>query len=248
MPYLLIESHRAPGDNFRHVGSIDNDLIVDPNRVRDDEYQTIVELIGETGWEQVPSKQFTFEKSIKGKDDVDRDITVDFLTTQNKGEEREHRHRGVQSDLRARTMVGAELGLEHNYWYHMKGEMNNGAVTEFSFKMLDVVGCIGTKGIALGDRYKHKDAYDIVSVLDHYGDGVNEVARIFKPFVNETQIQESLKNCITCFRMKNQKDLCCMQIFWNQLIKSKGKSLRKEVSCSSLNSWQNYDCMSRLDL
>ena len=96
-------------------------------------------------------------------------------------------------------MVGAELGLEHNYWYHMKGEMNNGAVTEFSFKMLDVVGCIGTKGIALGDRYKHKDAYDIVSVLDHYGDGVNEVARIFKPFVNETQIQESLKKLHNMF-------------------------------------------------
>ena len=42
-----------------------------------------MELISETGWEQVPGKQFTFEKSIKGKDDVDRDITVDFLTLQN---------------------------------------------------------------------------------------------------------------------------------------------------------------------
>ncbi|MCL4421163.1 MAG: nucleotidyl transferase AbiEii/AbiGii toxin family protein [Candidatus Thermoplasmatota archaeon] len=193
VPYLLLESHKVPEDTFRHVGSIDIDLIVDPNRVSNDEYQTMVELIAETGWEQVPGKQFTFERKIRGKDTVDRDITVDFLTPQQKNEEGKHRYRGVQSDLMARTMVGAELGLSHNYWYHMKGEMPNGAVTEIDFKMLDVVGCIGTKSIALGDRYKHKDAYDIVSVLDHYGNGVKEVANAFMPFLEEQQIQESLK-------------------------------------------------------
>ena len=199
VPYLLLESHKTPGDSFRHVGSIDIDLIVDPNRVGDDEYQTIVELIRETGWEQVSGKQFTFERSIRAKDGVDRDITVDFLTTSEQREGRVHRHRGLQSDLKARTMLGAELGLQHNYWYRMKGELPNGAVTEVDFKMLDVVGCLGTKGIALGDRYKHKDAYDIVSVLDHYGDGVNEVASAFKPFLEETQIQESLKRLRNMF-------------------------------------------------
>ena len=193
VPYLLLESHKAPEDTFRHVGSIDIDLIIDPNHVNDNEYETIVELIMETGWGQVPGKLFTFERKIRGKDAVVRDITVDFLTPQLKSEGKEHRHRGVQSDLRARTMVGAELGLLHNYWYSMKGEMPNGAMTEIDFKMLDVVGCIGTKGIALGDRYKHKDAYDIVSVLDHYGNGVKEVANAFKPFLEESLIQESLK-------------------------------------------------------
>lgn len=71
--------------------------------------------------------------------------------------------------------------------------MPNGAVTEVDFKMLDVVRCLGTKGIALGDRYKHKDAYDLVSVLDHYGSEVLESSNAFKPFLEETQIQESLR-------------------------------------------------------
>ena len=199
VPYLLLESHKTPGDSFRHVGSIDIDLIVDPNRVGDDEYQTIVNLIRETGWEQVSGKQFTFERSIRAKDGIDRDITVDFLTPSEQREGRVHRHRGLQSDLKARTMLVAELGLQHNFWYRMKGELPNGAVTEVDFKMLDVVGCLGTKGIALGDRYKHKDAYDIVSVLDHYGDGVNEVASAFKPFLEETQIRESLKRLSNMF-------------------------------------------------
>ncbi len=193
VPYLLLEYHKIQEDTFRHVGSIDIDLLIDPKLVGNDEYHTIVELIGETGWEQVPKKKFTFERSIRGRDGIDRGITVDFLTFQGQIVGREHRHREVQSDLMARTMLGAELGLQHNFLHHMSGEMPNGVMTEVEFKMLDVVGCIGMKGIALGDRYKHKDAYDIVSVLDHYGNGVKEVAKEFKPFLNEPQIQESLK-------------------------------------------------------
>ena len=199
VPYLLLESHKTPEDTFRHVGSIDIDLIVDPDIVDNNEYQTIVELIGQSGWNQAPGKQFTFERAVRGKDSVVRNITVDFLTLQKKDKGQKHRHRDVQSDLRARIMLGAELGLSHNNWYLMKGEMPNGAKTEVEFKMLDVVGCIGTKGIALGDRYKHKDAYDIVSVLDHYGNGVKEISNNFKPFLGELQIQDSLKRIGSMF-------------------------------------------------
>ena len=93
VPYLLLESHKAKGDNFRHVGSIDIDLIVDPNQVGDEEYQTIVELIEEMGWRQAPGKKFTFEKSIQGRDAVYRDITVDFLTLPDQKGGKEPRHR-----------------------------------------------------------------------------------------------------------------------------------------------------------
>ena len=171
----------------------------------------------------MPGKQFTFERKIRGEDAVVRDITVDFLTPQQKSEGREHRHRGVQSDLRARTMVGAELGLVHNYWYRMKGEMPNGAMTEIDFKMLDVVGCIGTKGIALGDRYKHKDAYDIVSVLDHYGNGVKEVANAFVPFLEESQIQESLKRIGKMFSNERSEGALLYAEFLEPLNKEEGE-------------------------
>ena len=37
-----------------------------------------------------------------------------------------------------------------------------------------------------------KDAYDIVYVLDHYGNRIKEVDNAFEPFLRESQIQESL--------------------------------------------------------
>jgi hypothetical protein len=38
-----------------------------------------------------------------------------------------------------------------------------------------------------------KDAYDIVYVLDHYGNRIKEVDNAFEPFLRESQIQDSLK-------------------------------------------------------
>ncbi len=58
--------------------------------------------------------------------------------------------------------------------------------------MADVVGCIGMKGHALGDRYKEKDAYDIWSVVDNYGEGPREVARAVHPHRAEPLVAEAL--------------------------------------------------------
>ncbi|MCL5990054.1 MAG: hypothetical protein M1166_06975 [Candidatus Thermoplasmatota archaeon] len=50
-----------------------------------------------------------------------------------------------------------------------------------------------------------KDAYDIVYVLDHYGNGVKEVANAFVPFLRESQIQDSLKRIDKMFSNERSK-------------------------------------------
>ena len=50
VPYLLLERHRPAGDRFVHVGSIDIDLAVDPSRVNEPAYATIVELLQARGY------------------------------------------------------------------------------------------------------------------------------------------------------------------------------------------------------
>ena len=71
--------------------------------------------------------------------------------------------------------------------------------------MLDVTGCIGTKAIALGDRYKQKDAYDIVSVIDHYGTGVGEVADVVRPFAREYLFATSFEVLRSKFRTERSE-------------------------------------------
>lgn len=192
VPYLLIEGRLRPGNPFTHVGSIDIDFVVDPSEVGEDEYQTIVELIRGVGWKPIEKKRFSFERSVPGADGQARDIQVDFLSTTPEGYGRKHRHRPIQPDLEARTMRGAELALRHRAPRRLSGVLPDGAETSVEFLMLDVVGSLGTKGIALGERFKHKDAYDIVTVLDDFGGGVREVSALVKPFVSEALMAEAL--------------------------------------------------------
>ncbi len=200
VPYLLIENHLRPKNPFTHVGSIDIDLVVDPDRIGEDEYRTIVETIADIGWKVIEGKRFSFLRTVPCADGASRDIQVDFLSPEMEGPGKKHRHRLIQPDLQARTMRGAELALTHQEVRRLSGTLPGGAETTVEFLMLDVVGCLGTKGIALGERYKHKDAYDIVSVLDDYGNGISEIARLVKPFANEPLVGEALRVVAEKFR------------------------------------------------
>ena len=205
VPYLLIENHPRPGIPFTHVGSIDIDLVVDPGKVGEEEYATIVEMIGEVGWKGIGGKRFSFFRTVPCEDGIRRDIQVDFLTPQAKVTGREHRHRPIQPDLQARTMRGAELALNHREVRKLSGTLPGGAESTAEFLMLDVAGCLGTKGIALGERFKHKDAYDIVSVLDDYGSGIPEIARIVRPFRQEPIMGDAIRVLADKFRTERSE-------------------------------------------
>lgn len=205
VPYLLIEARLRPGNPFTHVGSIDIDLVVDPHKVGEDEYRTIVELITSIGWRAIEGKRFSFSRAVACEDGQDREIQVDFLTVAPNGPGSRHRHRPVQSDLQARTMRGAELALTHKAVRRLSGRLPDGAETSIELLMLDPVGCLGTKGIALGERFKQKDAYDIVSLLDDYGSSVREVAELVRPCRVEPMMAEALKVIAEKFRTERSE-------------------------------------------
>ena len=74
-PYLILERFGEPGgfqgDTFQvdasqagpvHVGSIDIDLVVDPDVVDAEHYATIVERLLERGWARALESRFQFQK------------------------------------------------------------------------------------------------------------------------------------------------------------------------------------------
>ena len=42
------------------------------------------------------------------------------------------------------------------------------------------------------DRYKEKDAYDIYFTILHYQGSINELVKIFQPFISNKLVQEGL--------------------------------------------------------
>ena len=199
VPFLLLEEHGR--DGFAHVGSIDIDLAVDPDLVDREAYATIVQLIEGRGYEGRLSRTgeeipFSFTRRVPG-DGPGFDIQVDFLTSGGTGG---HRHRRVQPDLPARVAKGCALAFRHNVLVGLDGPLPDGGEAVCRVRMLDIPGCIGMKGIVLGERYKEKDAYDIYSVVGHCLGGPEEVAGVVAQRMGDADLSTGLDVIARRFR------------------------------------------------
>lgn len=128
------------------------------------------------------------------------EITVDFLAADSGTLTSRGRHRKVQQDLNARVMQGAPLAIAHQCGTSIDARLPNGGRAEVEMRMADVVGCIATKGLALGGRLAEKDAYDVCAVLDNLEGGPTGVAAAFRPFVGDPLVGESVENIRRMFR------------------------------------------------
>ncbi len=187
---------------FVHVGSIDIDLVVDPDLVDAERYTTIIDLLLERGYEPGADPLFQFEKTIRSpRDGQDYVIRVDFLTPRPlAGQGRSHRHRQIQRDLRARTLEGAEVALAHWFWYDLEAQLPDGARTRGRLKVADLVGSLTLKGIAIGERYAEKDAYDIYALCAHYRGGPPAVAEAIRPYLGEDPVRRGFGSIAEKFR------------------------------------------------
>ncbi|MBI4401372.1 MAG: hypothetical protein HY581_07065 [Nitrospirae bacterium] len=214
-PYLILEQsgeQRAfqadafQGDAFQvgfvHVGSIDIDLVVDPGLVNAEAYATIVELLLDRGYKASGDSLFQFEKTIRSaRDGQDYLIRVDFLTPMPLvGQGKSHRHRPVQRDLKARTLEGVEVALTHWFWYELEAQLPDGAQARVRLMVADLVASLALKGIAIGERYAEKDAYDIYALCAHYSGGPKAVAAALKPYLGEEPVRRGLRSIAEKFR------------------------------------------------
>ena len=206
VPYFLLEDNRGHDADFRHVGSIDIDFAVNPDIVDSAGYAEIVELIRERGYSQRKAENgqpilFSYGKMLGSPvDGREYSIQVDFLTVAGTGTAGRHRYRNVQPGLPARIVPGCELAFSHNYKRKIRGELPDDGETVLDIRLLDISGCLGMKGIVLGERYKEKDAYDIFSVVSRCLENPKTVARKVSPFAGEAGMKKGLDKIREKFR------------------------------------------------
>ncbi len=67
-------------------------------------------------------------------------------------------------------------------------------------QLADLVASLVLKGIAIGERYAEKDAYDIYALCAHSRGGPQTVASALKPFMNQQLVQKGLRSIAQKFR------------------------------------------------
>ncbi len=88
---------------------------------------------------------------------------------------------------------GCDLVFDETVECSLEKEMPDGAKNSVKFKVPNIVPFIITKGMALWDRYKEKDAYDIWFILKNYSSGIEKLAEEFRPHLKNKLVHEGLE-------------------------------------------------------
>lgn len=185
VPSLLFPDSTPP-----HLGSTDIDLALNHKKIKQDSYHTICKILLERDYKET-SQPYVFKREVirHGKT---YEVQVDLLAGEYEGAGKSHRHQRVQ-DAMARKARGCDLAFEQYVQVKLEGVLPNGSKDSVVFNVASIIPFIVMKGMAIANRLKEKDAWDINFCLQNYPGGVKAAAKAFKPFLAHGLVQEGLK-------------------------------------------------------
>lgn len=185
VPHLLFK-----GKGEQHTGSIDVDLALDHQRISDEGYRSIRDLLFGRGYRQ-GRQPFIFKKAVTVAD-TEVTVQVDLLSGQYGGTGSGHRHQRVQ-EIFARKVRGCDIAFTDPVSVMIEGELPNGAKDSAEIMVASIVAFLTMKAIVLDNRLKEKDAYDIYYCLKQYGGDLDRLVTEFKPYSDNGLVREGLE-------------------------------------------------------
>lgn len=174
----------------QHVGTLDIDLALDFRNIPETSYQTILKALASRGYRQ-GEQPFQFFRDVPSPGREPILVEVDLLAGQYGGTGRSHRTQIVQ-DARARKTRGCDLVFQSNEMVAIEGELPGGGHLKVQCRVAAIVPFLVMKGMALADRLKEKDAYDIYYCVRRYPGGVSALAEVFRPHIGNQLVREGL--------------------------------------------------------
>jgi len=193
VPYFLIEERKQ-----EHTGSLDIDAALDFKNISSETYSTILELLKERGYEET-EQPYVFNRTVETESGAQVTVKINLLAGEYGGTSKSHRTQKVQ-DVKARKARGCDLAFDQNFSVTLFSRMPDGAKNEVTIRIAEIVPFLVMKGMALWDRYKEKDAYDIYFAILYYPGGVQKLVSVFQPFKSNKLVREGLSKIRTRFK------------------------------------------------
>lgn len=171
-----------------YVGTLDVDLVIDPIEVPDHVYRTIAELLRGRDYAQL-DPPFRWLRAV----DLDGrtiDVEVDLLAPATPRTGPGRRHERIGGEPLARRTQGAELVRAGHVDREISGTLPDGRPNRVSVRVATPAAIVVLKGLAMGDRDKPKDAYDIDFLLRHAG--VDQIAEGIAEFKSVEPVRRAL--------------------------------------------------------
>ncbi len=178
VPTLLIESSQEhSGDPLEfHVGTRDVDIGFSLGIVEEGAYDQIVERLRESGFERDENKDGnpTNHRWITGEG-LYR-IQIGFQIPADEESAPPGRMHNLTGDLSAVVTPGLELAFQDDRTISLEGETLEGGRLKREIHICGPASLIILKGLAINERDKWKDYYDIFYVLRNWPDGIEDLA------------------------------------------------------------------------
>ncbi len=185
VPYLLL------GENGKqHIGSTDVDIALNHLNLQEIGYKTISQLLTARGY-VIGSQPFIFYRTLQVGGRELR-VQVDLLAGEYEGTGASRRTQSVQ-DVKPRKARGCDLVFEMNEKILIKGVLPDGGIDSAEIQVASIVPFLVMKGIAMSDRLKEKDAWDIYFCLCNYPGGLEALASAFLPYLKHGLVIEGLQ-------------------------------------------------------
>ena len=185
VPELLLSTDKSP-----HIGSIDVDLALNHLKLQDEGYKSIQSLLIERGYVQGKQPFIFKRKLVLGGNEIS--VQVDMLSGEYQGTTKSHRHQRIQGGL-ARKTRGCDLAFDNPVVVTLEGELPGGARDTVKVRVASIVPFLVMKGMALDDRLKEKDAWDIYYCIQNYPGGLDHLIGEFRPHIEHGLVKEGLE-------------------------------------------------------
>lgn len=170
VPDLLLPDAEEP-----HIGSIDVDLALDADKLRDGRYAAIVKSLLATRRYAQTDEQFKLRARVDlGDGGAVIVVDVDFLKPLEKRKKRKSPR--ALEDFRPLDADACSAAFRNPESVKVDGRTISGAENSVSVLVAAIEDFLVMKSYALAKRDKPKDAYDICYCLDHVPDGIAALA------------------------------------------------------------------------
>lgn len=186
VPKYLIGETEEP-----HVGTTDVDLALDHRRFDEPGYQTLHELLTDHHY-QVDDKQPFIYRRVIVMDGNNVVVQVDLLSGEYGGTGKDRRTQTIQ-DLRPRKARGADLAFHKPVHVKITGKLPCGAKDTVTIPIAGIVPFIVMKAMAMRDRLKRKDPYDVYYCLRYFPGGPEKIVEHVKLLKGNKLVQEALE-------------------------------------------------------
>lgn len=167
VPSLTVQ----PLDGRPHAGTIDIDLALDAEKLREgDAYARVVELLERGGFERGVELEHENLREFQMMTMVDLQdggapvrVELDLLKPR-KAKISKHRPPLIK-EFRALDMDGLDLAIQHSQYVTLNGPDRNGRADSATIKVVGAEAFLMLKGLALPKRRERKDCYDIYYVI-----------------------------------------------------------------------------------